>query len=61
MAADAIKELREATGCGIMDCKRALDEAKGDMKKAKELLRERGLQMALKKADRAAKEGRVEA
>ena len=61
MSADTIKELREATGCGIMDCKKALDEAKGDMKKAKELLRERGLQMALKKADRAAREGRVEA
>lgn len=61
MSADAIKELRESTGCGIMDCKKALDEAKGDMKKAKELLRERGLQMALKKADRSAKEGRVEA
>ena len=61
MSAGAIKDLRESTGCGIMDCKRALDEAKGDMKKAKELLRERGLQMALKKADRTAKEGRVEA
>ncbi len=61
MSADSIKELREATSCGIMDCKRALDEAKGDMKKARELLRERGLQMALKKADWIVKEGRVEA
>ncbi|MBF0569498.1 MAG: translation elongation factor Ts [Candidatus Omnitrophica bacterium] len=61
MSVDAIKELREATGCGIMDCKRALAEANGDMNKAKELLRQKGLEMALKKSGRAATEGRVEA
>jgi elongation factor Ts len=61
MSAETIKVLRESTGCGIMDCKRALDESKGDLKKAKELLRERGLQMALKKSDRVAGEGRIEA
>ena len=61
MSLDAIKELRELTNCGIIDCKKALEQAGGDLKKAKELLREKGLQMALKKASRAASEGRVEA
>jgi len=59
--ADDIKRLREETGCGIIDCKKALEEAKGDFNKAKELLRKRGLEMAAKKSDRMAKEGRVEA
>ncbi|OGX07252.1 MAG: translation elongation factor Ts [Omnitrophica WOR_2 bacterium GWA2_47_8] len=58
---DDIKELREATSCGVIDCKNALEEAKGDFKKAKELLQKKGLEMAAKKADRVAKEGRVEA
>jgi elongation factor Ts len=61
MSLDAIKELRELTNCGIIDCKKALEQAGGDLKKAKEILREKGLQMALKKASRAATEGRVEA
>ena len=61
MSLDAIKDLRESTGCGIMDCKRALAEANNDMNKAKELLRQRGLEMAIKKGAREAKEGRVEA
>jgi len=60
MSLDAIKELREQTNCGIIDCKKALAEAKGDINKAKAILREKGLQMALKKASRAANEGRVE-
>jgi elongation factor Ts len=55
-----IKELREATGCGVIDCKKALEEAKGDMKHAKELLMQRGLEIAAKKSGREAKEGRVE-
>jgi len=59
--ADEIKRLREETSCGVIDCKKALDEAKGDFAKAKELLRKRGLEMAAKKSDRVAKEGRVEA
>ncbi|MDE2027922.1 MAG: translation elongation factor Ts [Candidatus Omnitrophica bacterium] len=59
--ADDIKRLREETSCGVIDCKKALEEAKGDFAKAKELLRKRGLEMAAKKGDRAAKEGRVEA
>ena len=59
--ADDIKRLREETSCGVIDCKKALEEAKGDFNKAKELLRKRGLEMAAKKSDRVAKEGRVEA
>lgn len=50
-AAD-IKKLREETGAGMMDCKKALDEAAGDYQKAMELVRERGLAKAEKKADR---------
>jgi elongation factor Ts len=61
MSLDAIKELRELTNCGILDCKKALEQAGGDLKKAKDILREKGLQMALKKASRAASEGRIEA
>ena len=59
--ADDIKRLREETSCGVIDCKKALEEAKGDFAKAKDLLRKRGLEMAAKKSDRLAKEGRVEA
>ena len=57
---DAIKDLRDSTGCGIIDCKKALEEAKGDPGKAKEILLKRGLELAAKKGGRAAKEGRVE-
>ena len=59
--ADDIKRLREETSCGVIDCKKALEAAQGDFNKAKELLRKRGLEMAAKKSDRVAKEGRVEA
>lgn len=59
--ADDIKRLREETGCGVIACKKALEESNGNAQKAKEILRKRGLEMAAKKADRAAKEGRVEA
>lgn len=59
--ANDIKRLREETSCGVIDCKKALEEAEGDFTKAKALLRKRGLEMAAKKSDRAAKEGRVEA
>ena len=58
---DHVKRLREETGAGVMDCKRALDEAKGDFDKAKTLIKERGLAKAKEKADREAKEGVVEA
>ncbi len=57
---DAIKELRELTGCGVIECKKALEEAKGDPNKAKEILRQRGIELAAKKATRTTKEGRIE-
>src|SRR3989337_513448 len=52
-----VKRLREQTGAGIMDCKRALEEAAGDSEKAAVWLREKGLSTAAKKAGRAAREG----
>ena len=58
---DTIKALRELTSCGVIDCKNALQEAGGDMDKAKKILRKRGLELAAKKGGRTAKEGRVEA
>ena len=54
-----VKNLREQTGCGMMDCKKALTEADGNMEKAVELLREKGLSAAAKKASRIAAEGIV--
>ena len=60
ISADDIKKLREATSCGVIDCKNALEEAGGDFKKAKEILLKRGLEIAAKKSSREAKEGRVE-
>ena len=59
--ASDIKRLREETSCGVIDCKKALEESKGDFVKAKELLRKRGLEMAAKKSDRVAREGKVQA
>ncbi|TRZ48949.1 elongation factor Ts [bacterium] len=58
---DAIKELRNMTSVSISDCRKALHDAEGDIKKAQELLRKRGLEIAAKKQGRAAREGRVEA
>ncbi|TCS82971.1 translation elongation factor Ts [Tepidibacillus fermentans] len=58
--ASAVKELREKTGAGMMDCKKALTEANGDMEKAIEILREKGIASAAKKAGRIAAEGIVE-
>lgn len=55
--AQDVKNLREKTGAAIMDCKKALEEANGDMKKAEELVIARGLVKAEKKADRETKEG----
>ena len=57
--ASDVKELRERTGCGMMDCKKALTESNGDMDKAIEFLREKGLAAATKKAGRIAAEGIV--
>lgn len=58
-AAD-VKELREMTGCGMMDCKKALTETNGDFDKAMDFLREKGLATAEKKAGRIASEGMVD-
>jgi len=57
VSADKVKELRESTGAGMMDCKKALEEANGDMQKAVEVLRQRGLAAAQKKSSRSASEG----
>lgn len=59
MSKDDIVKLREMTGAGIMDCKRALADAKGSFEKAKEILRKKGLDRAKEKAGREAKEGQV--
>src|SRR4026208_261976 len=59
ITAEAVRDLRERTGAGMMDCKRALDEAGGAMDKAIALLRERGLAAAAKKAGRDAREGLI--
>jgi elongation factor Ts len=59
ISAEKVKELRERTGAGFMDCKNALVEADGDLDKAVTLLRERGLAAAAKKAGREAREGLV--
>jgi elongation factor Ts len=60
VTAAMVKELREKTGAGMMDCKKALIEAEGDIERAMEVLRERGLASAAKKAGRVAAEGLVE-
>lgn len=57
----SIKELRNLTSASVADCKKALTDAKGDMKKAQDLLRQRGLEAVAKKGERVAKEGRIEA
>jgi len=59
ISAELVKELRERTGAGFMDCKRALTETEGDLDKAIALLRERGVAQAAKKAGRDAREGLV--
>ncbi|NPA04274.1 MAG: translation elongation factor Ts [Epsilonproteobacteria bacterium] len=59
ISAKEVKELRERTGAGMMDCKKALQEANGDMEKAIEILRKKGIAKAAKKADRVAAEGTI--
>lgn len=61
VTASLVKELREKTGAGMMDCKKVLTETDGDLEKAMELLRERGIAKAAKKSGRVAAEGLVEA
>ena len=60
MSTSAIKELRERTGAGIMSCKKAFEEAKGDIDGAVEILKQQGLAKALKKAHREARQGLIE-
>jgi len=57
----AVKELRRKTGAGVIDCKKALLEAEGKLEKAAEILNQRGLALARKKADRTADQGIIEA
>jgi elongation factor Ts len=59
ISAESVKELRERTGAGMMDCKRALEETEGDVDRAVALLRERGQAAAARKAGRDAREGLV--
>lgn len=59
ISANLVRDLREKTGAGMMDCKKALTETKGDFEKAIEFLRKKGIQSAEKKVGRATKEGAV--
>ena len=59
MALEGVRELREKTGAGLVDCQKALAEASGDLEKALRLLRERGLAKAAKKTGRAATDGTI--
>jgi len=61
LSVEVVKELRDKTSASITDCKKVLEEAGGDKNKAIELLRKRGLEIAAKKQERSAKEGRIEA
>ena len=61
ISTEEIKKLRDATGAGMMDCKRALEEAGGDMEKAVEFLRKKGAAVAAKRADKETNQGLVEA
>ncbi|MBI3997736.1 MAG: translation elongation factor Ts [Armatimonadetes bacterium] len=58
---ELIKELRARTGAGVMDCRRALEEADGNLERAADIIRAKGLAAAARRADRAASEGAVEA
>ena len=60
ISVDQIKELRKVTGVGILDCRKALEDANGDFEQAVDILREKGLAKAAKRADREASEGKLE-
>ena len=60
ITADMVKQLRELTGAGMMECKKALSETAGDLQKAVDVLRTSGIAKAEKRADRAASQGRIE-
>lgn len=59
-SSEDVRQLREKTGAGIMDCKGALGQSNGDMEKAVEFLRKKGIELRAKKAARVTKEGRIE-
>jgi elongation factor Ts len=59
ITAETVKQLRELSGAGVMECKRALEETGGDLDRAAAILKERGVAAAAKRADRAAKDGLV--
>ncbi|MDA1010784.1 MAG: elongation factor Ts, partial [Chloroflexi bacterium] len=61
VSTEDVKRLRDETGAGVMDAKRALDAAEGSFEKAREILREQGIAQAAKRADRATGQGLVEA
>src|SRR5438128_1927535 len=61
ISTDAIRELREKTGAGVMDCRRALEQANGDVGKAQDILHQQGLERAEKKSGRVASQGVIEA
>jgi elongation factor Ts len=61
IGAEQVKKLRERTGAGMMECKRALQDADGDMTRAEEILRERGLKSVEKRAGRSAAQGLIDA
>ena len=61
ISAESVKNLREKTGAGMMECKKALTESSGDFEKAIDLLRQKGLATALKKAGRSVSEGLIDA
>jgi len=60
ITAQLVNELRQQTGCGMMECKKALEEAGADVDKAVDILRKKGMAKAAKKADRATSQGRIE-
>jgi elongation factor Ts len=60
ISADKVKELRQKTGAGVMDCKKALSDSAGNMEKACEIIAERGLAIAKKKSERTAEQGVIE-
>ncbi len=61
ISAEIIKQLREVTSCGVIDCKKALEESKGNLEEAKKILMKKGLEIAQKKAKRITSQGRIEA
>jgi elongation factor Ts len=61
VSVDVVKALRQSTGAGILECKKVLEETGGDLKRAEEILREKGLVRAAEKASRATRDGAIEA